>query len=90
MAARNLGADRLATGHYARLHCDEDGRAHLLRGVDAGKDQSYFLAFLDQRQLQQACFPLGEYRKTDVKAMAAAAGYLVRRRGEGAAGERGS
>ena len=74
-AARNLGADRLATGHYARLRRADDGRAHLLRAVDAGKDQSYFLAFLDQQQLQQACFPLGEYRKTDVKAMAATAGY---------------
>ena len=75
VAARNLGADRLATGHYARLHRDENGSAHLFRAVDVGKDQSYFLAFLDQRQLQQACFPLGEYRKTEVKAMAAAAGY---------------
>ena len=74
-AARNLGADRLATGHYARLRRADDGRAHLLRAVDAGKDQSYFLAFLDQQQLQQACFPLGEYRKTDVKDMAATAGY---------------
>jgi tRNA-specific 2-thiouridylase len=74
-AARNLGADRLATGHYARLRHDADGTAHLLRGVDAKKDQSYFLAFLDQKRLSRACFPLGEYRKSEVKAMAAAEGY---------------
>ncbi|KPJ77265.1 MAG: hypothetical protein AMJ54_08780 [Deltaproteobacteria bacterium SG8_13] len=74
-AARNLGARRLATGHYARLRSDGDGTVHLLRGADAVKDQSYFLAFLDQRRLSRACFPLGDYRKSEVKAMAAAEGY---------------
>ena len=74
-AAQKLGADRMATGHYARLGRAADGAVVLKRGIDAAKDQSYFLAFLDRRQLSRACFPLGEYRKSEVKAMAAARGY---------------
>ena len=81
-AARQRGADRLATGHYARLRQDSDGIYHLLRGVDAAKDQSYFLAFLDQRRLSEACFPLGDMRKTEVKTLAAAEGYRPVTRGE--------
>ncbi len=81
-AARQRGADRLATGHYARIQNDDDGTVHLLRGIDSTKDQSYFLAFLDQEQLSQACFPLGDYRKTEVKAMAAAEGYRPVTHGE--------
>lgn len=67
-AARKMGADRLATGHYARI--DENGR--LLRGRDRTKDQSYFLAFLDRRQLAGAVFPLGERRKKEVVSLAEA------------------
>jgi len=72
--ARTLGADHLATGHYARIRTDAGGRFHLLRGVDRAKDQSYFLAFLRQDQLARAMFPLGELTKVSVKAMAAAKG----------------
>lgn len=68
--ARTLGAERLATGHYARIRTDKSGRFHLLRGVDRAKDQSYFLAFLHQDQLSRALFPLGEFTKTSVKEMA--------------------
>jgi len=72
--ARELGAERLATGHYARIGADGSGRYHLFRGADRAKDQSYFLAFLQQDQLARALFPLGELSKTSVKEMAAASG----------------
>ena len=57
--ARQLGATRLATGHYARRIPDTGGRFHLHRGIDPLKDQSYFLARLTQAQLSAACFPSG-------------------------------
>lgn len=70
-AARSLGADHLATGHYARvLHDRESGRWRLFRGADRRKDQSYFLAFLSQAQLAAARFPLGERTKDEVRRMA--------------------
>ena len=68
-----LGADYIATGHYARVSIDSDGTAHLLKGIDPNKDQSYFLHALDQHQLQKARFPLGELTKTDVRAFASEA-----------------
>lgn len=64
--ARRLGASCLATGHYVRITKDKHGRFHLLKGVDLKKDQSYFLAFMSQKQLARACFPLGMMRKTEV------------------------
>jgi tRNA-specific 2-thiouridylase len=68
-----LGADRIATGHYARLR-DVDGRVELTKAADATKDQSYFLHQLTQRQLAPAVFPLGEMHKRDVRALAKAQG----------------
>jgi len=68
--ARKLGASRLATGHYARISADSKGRFHLFRGVDRKKDQSYFLAFMSQKQLARACFPLGKMTKSAVKKLA--------------------
>jgi len=65
-----LGADRLATGHYVRL-VEQDSHLFLRRGVDAGKDQSYFLARLNQQQLQHTLFPLGDLRKREVSQLAA-------------------
>ena len=53
--AMTLGADYVATGHYARVARDEDGIVHMLRGVDNGKDQTYFLSQLSQEQLQKPC-----------------------------------
>ena len=71
--ARRFGAERVATGHYARLERTVDG-VRLLKGVDSAKDQSYFLHALDQRQLDRAEFPLGDLHKHTVRAMARKAG----------------
>jgi len=69
--AMRLGADKIATGHYARVqHNPITGLYELLRGVDASKDQSYFLHRLDQSQLSHALFPLGALHKTEVRRMA--------------------
>jgi len=70
-AARKSGASRLATGHYARAEQDKTGRFRLLMGTDQKKDQSYFLAFLSQKQLSSALFPLGNMTKSDVRTLAA-------------------
>lgn len=67
---RELGADRMATGHYARIHRDEMGHPHLLKGSDPAKDQSYFLFDLSREQLAGAIFPLGAMRKTEVRELA--------------------
>ncbi len=68
-AADDLGCAFLATGHYARVR---DGR--LLKGSDETKNQSYFLCRLGQKELQRALFPIGEFKKTEVRKMAAARG----------------
>ncbi len=68
--AAGLGADLLATGHYARLKRQEDGTILLLRAVDDTKDQSYMLHRLTQEQLSKTIFPLGEYQKKDVRRLA--------------------
>jgi len=71
--ARQIGAERIATGHYARIRRDDrTGRYQLLRGVDRAKDQVYFLFGLTQEQLARAMFPLGELTKTEVRAIARA------------------
>lgn len=67
--ARALGAERIATGHYARLAADDAGVA-LRKAADAGKDQTYFLHQLTQEQLAATLFPVGGYAKRDVRAMA--------------------
>ena len=68
-AAHELGAEAIATGHYARVDC-VDGRYRLLRAKDRGKDQSYFLHQLGQRQLAVTRFPLGEMHKDEVRRIA--------------------
>ncbi len=66
----SLGFDFLATGHYVRVQ--SDGHRHLLlRGVDRSKDQSYVLYMLNQEQLAHSLFPVGEYEKTQIRAIAA-------------------
>jgi len=70
--ARQLGATRLATGHYARIFRDTANGLHLLRGFDDAKDQSYFLARLTRKQLAHAVFPLGQMSKTETQALARA------------------
>ena len=72
--ARQLGASRLATGHYARVEALQRGRYRLHKGVDENKDQSYFLSRLTQDQLARACFPLGAYTKDQVRELAATQG----------------
>lgn len=72
--AHKLGAQKLATGHYARIKMDPDGNCRLFKGVDPKKDQSYFLARLSRQQLAAACFPLGEMKKSEVKQLAAQKG----------------
>ncbi len=75
--AQRLGADYLATGHYARLrHCPEGG-VRLLRGVDEGKDQSYVLSRLTREQLQHTLLPLGDYTKAEVRLLAREFGLPV-------------
>jgi tRNA-specific 2-thiouridylase len=69
--ARQIGAERLATGHYARIRRNErTGRHELLRARDDSKDQSYFLWGLSQEQLSRSEFPLGELSKEEVRALA--------------------
>src|SRR5215469_16893260 len=69
--ARQIGAERLATGHYARIRKNaENGRYELLRARDDSKDQSYFLWGLTQEQLSRSDFPLGELTKGDVRNLA--------------------
>jgi tRNA-uridine 2-sulfurtransferase len=76
--ATALGAQSVATGHYARVDRDvESGRWRLLRGVDPAKDQSYFLFSLTQAQLARAVFPLGDMLKTEVRERARALGLRV-------------
>ena len=71
--AMRLGAECIATGHYARVR-ERDGRFELLKGLDALKDQSYFLHRLTQAQLAKTLFPVGELPKTEVRRIAAEIG----------------
>jgi tRNA-specific 2-thiouridylase len=64
-----LGAERIATGHYARVR-ERAGKFELLKGLDPAKDQSYFLHRLNQAQLSRTWFPVGELRKTQVRQIA--------------------
>jgi tRNA-uridine 2-sulfurtransferase len=76
--ARGFGADAVATGHYARVTCDEaTGRYALRRGTDPAKDQSYFLFSLTQPQLARAVFPVGDHEKSEVREYARARGLPV-------------
>lgn len=65
-----MGADFMATGHYARIERDEMGRAKLMRSLDPKKDQSYVLSGLSQEQLQHSLFPLGGLTKPEVRDLA--------------------
>ncbi len=74
--AVDLGADYIATGHYARTE-SRDGRYRLLRGLDQNKDQSYFLYAIGHRQLARTLFPVGELPKQDVRTLAQASGFAI-------------
>lgn len=79
--AMSLGADKVATGHYARVTStsDENGKEifHLLAGKDNNKDQSYFLCQLSQDQLSKALFPIGELTKPQVREIAKEIGLVT-------------
>lgn len=75
-SALDLGADYLATGHYARV-VEEDGSFKLLRGIDNNKDQTYFLNALNQQQLSKAMFPIGHLPKKEVRRIAEEAGLAT-------------
>ena len=73
--AMRLGAEKIATGHYARVRLNAStGRHELLKGLDPAKDQSYFLHRLNQAQLSKTLFPVGELHKTEVRRIAAEIG----------------
>jgi tRNA-specific 2-thiouridylase len=73
--AMRLGAEKIATGHYARVRLNPaTGRHELLKGLDPSKDQSYFLHRLNQAQLSKTLFPVGELHKTEVRRIAAEIG----------------
>ena len=74
--AEDLGADYVATGHYARVK-DVDGERLMLRGVDNNKDQTYFLSQLKQHQIKNILFPVGELEKKDVRKIAEEAGLAT-------------
>ena len=65
-----LGADYMSTGHYVRIRKNENGKSELLRAVDPGKDQSYVLHVLTQDKLKHALFPVGDYPKPEIRAIA--------------------
>ncbi len=73
--ALHLGADRIATGHYADLHVDDSGQIHLYRSEDENKDQTYFLYMLNQYQLAHALFPLAHLEKPEVRRLATEAKF---------------
>ena len=73
-AARSLGADMVATGHYCRKETLPDGSCRILEGSDPNKDQSYFLCQLNQEQLRAAMFPIGDLLKPEVRRLAHEAG----------------
>lgn len=72
--ALSLGADLIATGHYARIGSGSEG-LRLLRGADRGKDQTYFLYTLGQHELSHSLFPIGALQKSEVRAMARRLGF---------------
>ncbi len=72
--AQSLGADKIATGHYAGC-VEKDSQFHLMKAADHNKDQTYFLYTLQQDQLSQAIFPLAELQKSEVRAIAAKQGF---------------
>ncbi|MGO8689328.1 MAG: tRNA 2-thiouridine(34) synthase MnmA [Thermoguttaceae bacterium] len=75
--ADGMGAQQIATGHYARLVPAADGQLALCRGVDGGKDQSYVLWGVERRVLSRLSFPVGQYQKGEVRQMAAELGLDV-------------
>jgi tRNA-specific 2-thiouridylase len=78
--ATSLGADLIATGHYARIDIGPDGSSVLKKGLDASKDQSYFLQAVPIKALSRCLFPLGGMQKAAVRKIAREAGFLNHRK----------
>lgn len=70
----------VATGHYARIRVDDQGTAHLLKGLDPQKDQAYMLSFLSQEQLSRSIFPIGAISKPEIRQIARKLGLVVAER----------
>src|SRR3569832_793267 len=83
--ALRQGADCIATGHYARVR-ETNGEYQLLKACDTGKDQTYFLYTLNQTQLSRTLFPLGELQKSEVRRIAAEAGFANAAKEDGTGG----
>ena len=79
---KQVGADFVATGHYARVRADADGRPHVARGADAAKDQSYVLFGLPAKVLPHVLLPVGDYPKAEIRAIAMARGLPVHDKAE--------
>jgi tRNA-specific 2-thiouridylase len=75
--ALDMGADYIATGHYARVDDTKSGEIQMLRGIDNNKDQTYFLYTLGQTQLSKTLFPVGEIEKSEVRDIAEKAGFVT-------------
>lgn len=78
-ALEDLGAEYIATGHYARVR-ERDGEFELLKGLDPSKEQSYFLYAMGQKALSKTLFPIGHLHKTEIRAMADKAGFANSRK----------
>ena len=78
--AKELGCEYIVTGHYCRIHRQEDGRYVLLKAADPAKDQSYFLYALTQQQLSHTLFPLSELSKEQARAIAEENGFINARK----------
>jgi len=74
--AKSLGAEKIATGHYARTK-EQNNKTQLLRGLDNNKDQSYFLHALNQYQLSHTLFPIGEFDKAEIRKLAKSHGLTT-------------
>lgn len=80
--AKKLGADCVATGHYAQIHCDDQGVYHLTKGADHQKDQSYVVYHLTQDELSRVMFPIGGYTKKEIRQIAADHGLVTHNKQE--------
>lgn len=78
-AIEDLGAEYIATGHYAQVR-EQDGEFQLLKGLDPGKEQSYFLYAMGQKALSKTLFPIGHLHKSEIRAMADKAGFANSRK----------
>ena len=75
--AESIGADKIATGHYCNIDCDDDGLYYLKKAEDQGKDQTYFLNQLSQEQLSKVIFPIGKMNKQEIRKIAEENGLVT-------------